>query len=289
MFTIAPLLATAALAAPGAGTAGPSAPDRTDSVEDGSFHSDALQGTVHYAVSLPHDYFQSPSTRYSVVYFLHGLPAGPSEYRTIGWIASALRRSGHEAIVVGPQGARNGDSDPEWLNWGKGRNWEAAVERELVPTIDSRYRTIASRSGRVLIGVSAGGYGAALIGYHHPGTFSSIQSWSGYFQPTSPDGSKVLDLGSKKANDRASLHALVPKLRKRLGQYYERTYFGFFIGAGDTRFLPDNRRLASEMKSSKIPNTRFRTYQGEHSMDLWQEHASAWIARALDDAASAGG
>jgi predicted peptidase len=82
-----------------------------------AFHSRALSGTVHYSVYLPADYATSRK-RYPVVYYLHGLPASGTAYRSIGAIAAAVEASGHEAIVIGVQGARAGDTDPEWLNWG---------------------------------------------------------------------------------------------------------------------------------------------------------------------------
>ena len=220
-------------------------------IVDAQFHSKAIDATLHYEVYLPADYATSAKA-YPVIYFLHGLPAGPNAYKGIGWVVAALRRSNHEAIVIGAQGARHGDTDPEWLNWGSGREWEKAVARELVSVVDSRYRTIASREGRVLIGISAGGYGAALIGYHHPGIFSVFQSWSGYFEPTTPDGSKTLDLGSDQRNKHANLHRLAPNLRKRLGNYLNSTYFSFFIGTHDS-FLADNRQLNGELGKYDVP------------------------------------
>jgi enterochelin esterase-like enzyme len=251
------------------------------------FHSKAMRGTLHYAVVLPSGYATS-GKRYPVVYYLHGLPATSRSYRGPGWIASAIRKTGGQAIVVGAQGARGDDPDGEWHDWGAGRNWETSVAHELVGQVDGRYRTIARREGRVLVGISAGGYGASLIGYHHPGVFSVIQSWSGYFRPTNPQGTAVLDLGSKRKNAWASLHAIVPKMRKRLGRLYRSTYYGFYVGSDDGRFLADNRRLSREMKKYKVPNHLFRTYSGRHTMSLWRKHAPAWLARALKQAAPAG-
>src|SRR3954453_2224084 len=239
-----------------------------------SFHSNAMRGSLHYAVVLPSGYGTSKK-RYPVVYYLHGLPATSRSYRGPGWIASAIRKRGGQAIVVGAQGARGNDPDGEWHDWGAGRNWETSVARELVGRVDGRYRTIARREGRVLVGISAGGYGAALIGYHHPGVFSVIQSWSGYFRPTNPQGTAVIDLGSKQANDWASLHAIVPKMRGRLGRFYRSTYFGFYVGTSDKRFLGENKRLGREMTKYKVPNHLFRLYGGGHSMSLWRAHAPA--------------
>jgi enterochelin esterase-like enzyme len=249
------------------------------------FHSKAMRGTLHYSVSLPSGYATS-GRRYPVVYFLHGLPATSQAYRGIAWLAQALRKDGRQAIVVGAQGVRGNDTDGEWLNWGAGRNWETSVAHELVAQIDGRYRTIASRRGRVLVGLSAGGYGAALIGNHNPDVFSVFQSWSGYFEPTTPDGSQTLDLGSKKKNRYANLHRLVPSTRHRFGPYYRSTYFSFYVGTDDGRFLYDNQRLAREMHDYRIPHRFYRVYSGGHNMKLWQREAPAWLGRALQQAAS---
>ena len=281
MKRLATATALVAVLAAGPGVAGASV-----KVGYGSFYSSAMRGTLHYSVALPSGYATSGKS-YPVVYFLHGLPAGGHTYQGVAWVASALQKAGRPAIVIGAQGARGNDPDGEWHDWRAGRDWETSVARDLVGEIDSQYRTIARRQGRVLVGISAGGYGAALIGYHHPGVFSVIQSWSGYFRPTNPQGTAVLDLGSKQANDWASLHAIVPKMRKRLGSHYRSTYFGFYVGTGDDRFLADNKRLGREMTKYKVPNHLFRLYRGGHSMKLWRAHAPAWLARALKQAAPA--
>jgi S-formylglutathione hydrolase FrmB len=116
-------------------------------IEEGAFRSRALRGTIHYAVALPPGYGTS-GRRYPVVYFLHGLPAGPNAYEAIGGPAATLAVNHLQAILVGPQGARAGDADPEWHDWGPGRNWETATAKELVTRIDGRFRTIAKRSAR---------------------------------------------------------------------------------------------------------------------------------------------
>jgi S-formylglutathione hydrolase FrmB len=155
---------------------------------EASFHSRALRGTLPFTVYVPPGYSVSPHTRYPVVYFLHGLPASPYAYRGIGFITSALDALGRPAIVIAPRGARDGDSDPEYLDWGTGRNWETAIATELPRYVDSHYCTIRNRRGRALVGLSAGGYGAVSLAMHHLDDFSVIESWSGYFRPTNPAG-----------------------------------------------------------------------------------------------------
>ena len=110
-------------------------------IVDGAFYSNAVDGTLHYSIALPPGYDTS-GKRYPVVYVLHGLPADENAYKGIGGYADSLASTGHPAIIVGAQGARPGDTDPEWHNWGPGRDWETATESELVALIDDHYRTI---------------------------------------------------------------------------------------------------------------------------------------------------
>ena len=250
----------------------------------GSFRSQALRGTDHYSVYLPPGYARS-GRRYPVIYFLHGLPDQPDAYKSIDVVARAVEASGHPAIIVGAQGARSGDRDPEWLDHGPGRKWETATAVELVRTIDSHYRTVVGRTGRVLIGISAGGYGAMLIGSHHPGTYSVIEAWSGYFHPTNPAGTAPLDLGSRAANDWADFSKLIPKLRSRYGRWLGRTWFTFYIGTDDSRFRAENERIFRALRAAHIPHVLFRLYAGGHDWSLWERHAVDWVRAALNDAA----
>jgi hypothetical protein len=112
---------------------------------DSSYSSAALKGTIHFEIYLPREYASS-GKRYPVIYFLHGLPAAATSYREITEVGAAVEASGQETIVIGVQGARPGDTDPEWRNWGVGRNWETATAKELVRIVDSRYHSIASQA-----------------------------------------------------------------------------------------------------------------------------------------------
>ena len=235
---------------------------------DEAITSVALSGKVHARVFLPADYDDNPTRRYPVVYFLHGLPANADSYRANAWLADALARTG-QAILVLPQGARSGDRDPEYLNWGAGRNWETYIARELPRYIDAHYRTIRARSGRAIMGLSAGGYGATIVGLHHPGTFSVIESWSGYFHPTDPTGTRPL------AREPAtSAHTLTSIVRR------SPTYFAFYVGRGDTRFLAENEQLDRELSVDHVPHV-FEIYRGAHESSLWQTHAVTWLRLAL--------
>lgn len=237
-----------------------------------SFRSVALRGTVHAQVVLPPGYDTS-GDRYPVVYFLHGLPAPSTAYKDVGWLEDALARVDRRAILVHPQGARAGESDSEYLDWGPGRNWETYLARELPAYVDAHFRTIASRGGRAIVGLSAGGYGAALLGFDHPDRFSVIESWSGYFHATDPTGLKALD-----APPRANVHGLIA----RFAAYQRRhpTFLAFYVGNGDDRFRDENEAIDRELRAAHVAH-RFAVLPGGHESTLWRAHAPEWLRLGL--------
>lgn len=248
-----------------------------------SFHSVALDSQVQYLIQLPVGYAGGKG-RYPVVYFLHGLPAGPTSYLGVGWVGHALATDGMPAILVVPQGALRQNDDPEYLDRGPGSNWATALAVELPRWIDAHYRTIASRSGRAVIGVSAGGYGAASLGLSHPAEFSVVESWSGYFEPTDPTGTQVLDLGSDAANQAVSVHAQVTALARQFRRYP--TFFGFYVGRSDPTFLAENVALNRELEAARVPHA-YAVYPGAHTTSLWTAEAPNWLRMALNHLAHA--
>ena len=269
------LLVTAVVALALAG-AGPSRP--AGQVIDLGFRSVALDGKLRLAVYLPPGYGTS-RLRYPVVYFLHGLPAESTAYRGIDFLRRALDRSGRPALIVAPQGARTGDTDPEYLDWGPGRRWETAISREVPAYVDAHFRTLRDRRARAIVGLSAGGYGAVLVALHHLDRFSVVESWSGYFHPTNPQGTQPLDLGSASLNARASAHTLVASLRRAFAR--RPTFFAFYVGRGDDRFRDENEQLDRELDRARVPHV-FHVYPGGHQQTVWTAHARAWLELALD-------
>jgi enterochelin esterase-like enzyme len=242
-----------------------------------AFYSKGVRGKVHLVVLLPSDYGRG-DRRYPVVYFLHGLPAASDTYRDVGFLRHALGALRRKAILVAPQGARDHDTDPEYLDWGPGRNWEEAVSKELPAYVDAHYRTIRDRRGRALVGLSAGGYGAVSLAFHHLDSFGVVESWSGYFHPTTPSGTAALDLGSRPRNRRANIHAAVAGLRRQFRLHP--TFFAFYVGREDARFRAESLQLHSELVDAGIPHL-FRIYPGAHERGVWSAHARAWLRLAL--------
>ncbi len=252
---------------------------------DASYVSRALGGRLRYEVHLPPGYAPGSGPRYPVVYFLHGLPSQPSGYRTLSFVERALDSVGHPAILVVPQAARAGESDPEYIDRSPGHRWGTAIASELPQVVDRRYRTIAGRRGRALVGLSAGGYGAMHLALSHLATFSAVESWSGYFHPTDPTGTQPLELGSRDRDAKVDVHQQLVAVRSRLRVLP--TFIAFYVGRSDRRFAAENEQLNQELSASGIAHV-FRLYAGGHDQRLWQRHAPDWLALALAHLAAAG-
>jgi len=246
--------------------------------QDTELQSRAIAGSLHFVAYLPNGYDRG-TTRYPVVYLLHGLPASGTGYRGVGFVEQALDATGSPAILVAPQGSTDSLTDPEYLDRGPGNRWDTAITGELVRTVDARFRTIRSRNGRALIGVSAGGYGAMHLALNHLDQFGAVESWSGYFHPTDPTGTEPLDLGSAAANAQANVHRQLQAHRTQLKAL--QTFIAFYVGRDDTRFAAENRQLNLELSRAGIPHV-FRVYAGGHDQRLWQRYAAPWLTLALN-------
>lgn len=240
-------------------------------------HSSSLGGSLPAIVYLPAGYGSS-SARYRVIYFLHGLPANAGSYRANQFVGAAVSSGRNSAIVVTPQGARSNDEDHEYLDLTPAENWPQAISHDLTRCIDSRFRTVANRSGRALVGLSAGGYGSMNIGLRNLTTFGAVESWSGYFEATDPSGQHKLDLGSPQANAAAA----VPRgagLKAATGAHT--TLIAFYVGRQDDRFADDNASFDRALTSQRVPHL-FRTYPGGHSLALWISESRLWLGYALN-------
>lgn len=239
---------------------------------DAAFHSVALDSTLRYEVYLPADY-EAGTRRYPVVYFLHGLPAGATAYRSLGFVERAMDAVGGEAILVLPQGARSGESDPEYADRGPRDRWSTAIGKELPRIVDARFRTIPTRDARALVGISAGGYGAMHLALAYLDDYAVVESWSGYFHPTDPTGTQALDLGPGQ-----DVHSQLQAVRRKLVR--SRTFIAFYVGRDDGRFAAENEQLNRELSAVGIPHV-FRIYAGGHEQALWQRYAPYWLSLAL--------
>lgn len=224
-------------------------------------------------VFLPPGYTAQLRRRYPVFYLLHGFPGRPGAFlRTIraGVVEDVLvaRRAAQPMILVMPFGSTGTFTDKEWANGVRSHErWETFVARDLVRTIDARFRTIPTGAARAIGGLSEGGYGALNIALHHPGEFRVVESWSGYQKA---DDLRSIFGGSPALLRRNSPLLVLPRVAAKLRR--AKTYVWFYSGTKDP-LVSQNRAFAAELSRARIPY-RFRVLSGGHNWVLWRGEAS---------------
>ena len=268
LFNLLVLLAVIAFAAAAANA-------QRASVETVQFQSKLINATLPYNVILPPGYRASATTRYPVLYLLHGWAGHYTDWLTRTNVADYAAQ--YRIIVVMPEG-----NDSWYVDGAAGTNdkYESYILKELMPDVDKRYRTIQSRYGRAIAGLSMGGYGAIKYGLKYPATFAFAGSISGAFGVTrytekemgganlQPFMNTFGPVGSqtRKANDVFEIaRGLSPGLVASL------PYFYFDCGTEDAaqHFRP-NRELSELFLEKKIPH-EYRELPGNHSWQYWDQ------------------
>ena len=236
-------------------------------VETVRFQSKLVGASLPYNVILPADYETSKTTRYPVLYLLHGLTGHYADWASrsnVGDYAAPFRM-----IIVTPEG-----NDSWYIE-----KYESYILEELIPDVQKRYRTIEARYGRAIAGLSMGGYGAIKFGLKSPATFVFAASTSGAFGVTRFTEKDVPQLwhaslklfgplGSetRKANDLLEMIENLPATRLA-----SLPYFYFDCGTEDAPYIfRYNQHLATLMSDKKIPH-EFRQLPGDHSWAYWDQ------------------
>ena len=117
--------------------------------------------------------------------------------------ALAARHRITPPILVMPYGSTGTFTDKEWANGiHPHEGWETFVARDLVRTVDRRFRTIPGGRGRALAGLSEGGYGALNIGLHHPASSACSRAGPATRAPTTSMRSSAASLRCSRATRR---------------------------------------------------------------------------------------
>lgn len=141
-----------------------------------TFESSAMQTTVGYSVVVPPDYASSEE-QYPVVYWLHG--GGGNESSSLStarsWRELYETDTIRPVILVYPNAFRSG-----YMDHHDGKIMvESMIIKELIPLIDSTYRTIATRNGRAAHGFSMGASGSLKFAIKYPEMFCSAVAYGG--------------------------------------------------------------------------------------------------------------
>lgn len=214
-----------------------------------------LNRTERIVLYLPPGYEKS-TARYPVLYLVHGSGDTPDSWTNAGHANLILDNliAGGKArpmIVVMPAGHA--------VPFGAGRGgpvnnndlFEQYLTKEVIPTVESQYRTASGARNRALAGLSMGGGHTIYTGFAHPELFSAL----GIFSP-----GLVRDFDTRYKNvlaDPKAFNTKVPLV---------------WVACGDidtTVQYPRVKAWAESLDKAGI-HEKFVTYSGAHTWPVWR-------------------
>jgi enterochelin esterase-like enzyme len=224
-----------------------------------SYFSDSMKHDVGYCIYLPPDYQAANTTRYPVIYNLHG--AGGNELH--GFEQASLLdkqiRSGKvpPMILVMPNGGKTTYYKDSYDGKFMG---ETTIVRELIPHIDKAYRTIAASNGRCIEGFSMGGRGATRLAMKFPEMFCSLFNQSGNvphiagaFDPGKPQSYPNFYLGPDKS--RFIDNDVYLLLKKNVERIKSGLRIQVWCGTKDDGHLPTVREFHKALLDAGVDHT----------------------------------
>jgi S-formylglutathione hydrolase FrmB len=153
-------------------------------------------------VLFPTGYDPRSSRRYPVLYLLHGCCDDWRSWTDKG--AAEALTANLPLIVVMPDASARNTQDGWYSDWYNGGSfgdprWESYHIGQLIPWIDSHYRTVASRAGRAIAGLSMGGFGTMSYAARHPDLFVAAAAFSGAVDSNDPAPVGALAFGGNGA------------------------------------------------------------------------------------------
>jgi len=215
--------------------------------------SSVLEREMHLSVYLPFGYDTS-GIEYPVLYLLHGMWGNYQDWvknGMAGVLDSYIREEyAKPMIVIMPDGL-----DAFYCNnYNNGTmRYEDYMIDELIPWVESNYRTKNDRKNRAVAGLSMGGYGCTFHAFKRPNLFSSAYSMSG-----------ALSMGSSAPDIQAIINASTGDELHNLPAYTME------CGTEDALVFTSNVQFDSFLTGKNITHT-FIKRSGSHDWTFWME------------------
>lgn len=152
--------------------------------------------------------YETSGKRYPVLYLLHGMGGDEEAWISLGRTAQILdnliaQGKAKPMIVVMPNGNASQEAAPGESSRGMvpptmqlPKTMEGSYEQafpEIVKFIDKNYRTIKSKSGRAIAGLSMGGFHSLHISKQYPDMFNYIGLFSAAIMPNKEVSSLIYE------------------------------------------------------------------------------------------------
>ena len=226
--------------------------------------STSMNKKIKTCVIVPDNYKKSKK-KFPVVYLLHGYSGNYATWvKSFKEVSQQVDRYGFIAIGVDGNYSSwyfNSPIDPTF-------KYETYIIDELVPFIDKKYKTIASREGRAISGLSMGGHGALYLSLKHQDVFGAAGSMSGGvdIRPFSEKWNIKKRLGAiNDFPDNWEKNTVV-----NLIELNQNNNLKLIIDCGvDDFFIDVNRELHQKMLALKIDHDYIER-PGKHNIDYWE-------------------
>lgn len=240
------------------------------------FKSDLMNAKAPFIVILPVGYEQSVR-RYPVLLLLHGLTGHYTDWVLNTNVVLYARK--YPLIIVMPEGG-NG-----WYTNGVAPNdkWEDYIFKEVIPYVNSHYRTLPQTRSWAVAGLSMGGYGAMKFGLKYPGQFAVAASMSGALNAPDWKDSEMVSWAPVKTSLHASFGPegapghTANSLPVLLDQAKVTLPFLYLDCGTEDGLLGDNRKFADLLQSKKIPH-EYRERPGIHDWIEWDSQIQGVLA-----------
>lgn len=246
-------------------------PAQASEIVTREFASPALARSWAYEVYLPSQY-QTSQQNYPVLYLLHGNNGTRQDWVKLGKIqatADALIASGEmpPAIIVMP------DAGVTWFV-DRREKMETALIRDLIPDVENNFRALRSRDGRLIGGLSMGGYGSLRFALKYPELFAAAALLSpAIYDPVPPKNSgarRVGTFGAPDFDEQVWRSLNYPALWEKY--LAKKTPVPMYISSGDDdEFMieAEATRLYSLLRANQQP-AELRIVNGAHTWAVWE-------------------
>ncbi len=234
-----------------------------------SVYSYSVGGYKHFNIILPKDYYKTEN-RYNVIFLLHGYSGDHTDWINRTNLVKYL--NDYSFVVVTPE------ADNSWYTnspFVKNRNYEDYIIKELIPFVEKKYRVITTKHGRVIAGLSMGGYGAIKFALKYPHLFYYAGSFSGAFRwPSLIEKNRSLltqslkeAFGEKRSDhwDKNDVLTLIDSVKPNNLPY-------LYLSCGENDplegLLDSNRKLVEKLQKNGVMY-EYHELPGEHNWIFW--------------------
>lgn len=232
--------------------------------------------SMSYNVYLPDGYNPDGTTRYPVLYLLHGSGGTATSWGKFWPILDTMieKKTIPPVIAVAPV---TGNS--YWVDSKKFGAVESAVIQDLIPKIDRDYKTIASRDGRGLVGFSMGGYGALRYSLVYPNLFGGATLLSPAIQDgEAPATSGAVERGSfgDPFDPEVWTAKNYPKALESYGAQSDVVPMFIIAGDDDWNHLSEKQDLPPDANKYNMEVQSVMLYQYLHRSNVFNKKFEKW-------------